>query len=85
MAAVRDPLLRATDPPTVTLGHRRGSKGARIGPGLGLGERECADHTTGRELRHEPLPLLLGAESEDGERRRARVHRNGDTDTGVGA
>ena len=54
-------------------------------PGLGLGERERADLLAARERRHEALALLLGAEREDRQRARARVHGDRHADAGVRA
>ena len=85
VAAVRDPLLRAGDPPAVAVGLGARPQRAGVGAGLGLGQRERAEMLAARERRHEARPLLLRPEGEQRQRRRARVHRDGDADARVGA
>ena len=53
-------------------------------PDVGLGQREGADHLSPGQRRNEALLLLVGAEAEDRQGDRARVHRDGDADPGVG-
>ena len=83
--AVRDPLLRARDPPAVSVRSRRGPQRAGVGARLGLGQREGAEHLAARERRHESRALLVGPEAEDRERHRARVDGDGDSHPGIGA
>ena len=52
----------------------RSEPGVRAG--LGLGQREGPDRLAARERRHKPAALLVGAEGEDRQRHRARVHGN---------
>ncbi len=85
VAAVRDPLLGAGQPPAVAVGHRGRAQGAGIRARLGLGQRERAEHLAGSELGDEPLLLLLAAEGEDRQRDGARVHGDGDADAGIRA
>ena len=51
----------------------------------GLGQREAADRLAARERRHEARALLVGAELEDRQRARGRVHRDRDADAGIRA
>ena len=85
MAPVRAPLLRPADAPAVPVGDRGRPQRAGIRAGARLGERERADRLPARERRHEPLPLLVGAERDDREGRGARVHRDGHPHARVGA
>ena len=54
-------------------------------PAPGLGECECAELLTPGERRHEARALLVGAEGEDRQGRRARVHGDGHADPGIRA
>ena len=83
MAAVRDPLLRAAQPPAVAVGYSRRPQRAGIRSRVGLGEREGPDRAARREAGNETLPLLVAAEREDRERHGARVHRDRDADSCV--
>ena len=85
MGPVRDPLLRAGDPPAVLrrlgaspqrrcVGARAPVPSARRRRGLAAGKR-----------RDEAALLLVGAEGENRKRRGARVNRNRDADAGVGS
>ena len=85
VAAVRDPLLDAGDRPAVAVRVGPRAQRARVGAGLGLGQREGADLLAARERGHEALALLLGAEREDRQRAGARVHCDRDSDAGVRA
>ena len=85
MAPVRAPLLRPADPPAVPVRRRRRPQRAGVRARARLGERERADRLAARERRHEPLPLLVGAERDDRERRGARVHRDSHPHARVGA
>ena len=85
MAAVRDPLLRAAQPPAVAVGHGRRAQRPGVGSRVGLGEREGADDPAGSEVGDEPPLLLVGAEREDRQRGGARVHGDGDADARIGA
>src|SRR5205085_2693672 len=80
---VRDPLLRARDAPAVAVLARGRAQRAGVRAGLGLGQRERAEGLAAGERGHEAAPLLVGAEAEDRQRDRARVHRDGDADTRV--
>ena len=82
-AAVRDPLLRAGDPPAVAGRLGAGAKRARVGAGARLGEREGADRLATRERRDEATLLLGRAEGEDRQRAGTRVHRDGDAHAGI--
>ena len=58
---------------------------AGVGPRARLGQRERADLLAGRQRRDQPLDLLGRAVREQRQRARARVHRDGHADAGVGA
>src|SRR5258708_6028011 len=64
-AAVRDPLLRAGDPPAVGGRLRTGAKRAGVGACARLGEGEGADHLAAGQRRHEADLLLGRPEGED--------------------
>ena len=82
---VRDPLLRAGDAPAVAFRVGARAQRARVRSGLGLGERERAEMLAARERRHEARPLLVGAEREERQRHRTRVHGDRHADAGVRA
>ena len=85
VAAVRDPLLRAGDRPPVGISLGLRAQRARVGAGLRLREREGAEVLTARKRRDEARLLLIGAVREQRERHGARVHGDGDADSGVRA
>ena len=72
--AVADPLLRAVDHVGIAVAARRGLQCDRVGPVVGLGERERADLLQPGHRRQPLLLLLLGAQHED------RLHREATMD-----
>jgi hypothetical protein len=85
LRAGRDELLRTREAPAVPVCDRCRAQRPRVGARSRLGQRERADLLAARQRRHEPLPLLLGAEGEDRQRAGTRVHGHRDADTRIGA
>jgi len=85
VAAVRDPLFRAGDPPALAVGLCTGAKRPRVRAGLRLGQGEGAEMLAARERRDEARALLVRAEREQREGDCACVHRDGDADAGIRA
>jgi hypothetical protein len=83
IAGVRDPLLRTGYAPAVARRVRTRTQRPGVRPRLGLGEGEGADQLAARERRHPARALLLGAEGEDRQRGRARVHGDRHPHSGV--
>ena len=83
---VGDPLLRPGDRPAVAVGGRavvRSEPASEPEPGsVSANAPSCSPRASGGTKR---ARLLVGAEREDRQRRRARVHRDRHPDAGVGA
>src|SRR5581483_642874 len=82
---VRDEGLAAVDHPAVAVAHRARLRAARVGAGLGLGEAEGPELLAAEQLGQVALPLLVGAEVDEGRDAQADRGLQGDGQRGVAA